>query len=402
MRILVATRIYAPEAGAAAYRLAATVRALVEAGHDVTVLTTRAPKNSGGSARGAAASRSMAGTPAARTAKLKRWPVLRDKTGAVRGYVQYASFDIPLFFRLLAARNFDAVLVEPPPTTGVVVRVASWLRRRPYIYFAADVSSNAAAGIGVNPGVVKVLRAVEKWVLSGAAGVLSVSSGVSDAVRELTDGRAAVTEVGTGIDTDTFALQTTERQEVTAGPATFVYAGTMSEIQGAGVFVDGFLKILDSHPAARLLMYGQGVELEELKRRAAPAGNRIRFMGVAGGEEIAAAMSRAAAGLASVRPARGYDFAFATKAFASLACGAPVIYSGVGPLRAIVAENSLGHSVDWDSGAVAAAMSEVLEQPADPDERRRLSSWVEQNYSLRSVGTRAADAVASAAGRDRH
>jgi glycosyltransferase involved in cell wall biosynthesis len=209
-----------------------------------------------------------------------------------------------------------------------------------------------------------------------------------------------VTEVGTGIDTDTFALQASDQQEVTAGPATFVYAGTMSEIQGAGVFVDGFLKILDSRPEARLLMYGQGVELEELKRRATPAGDRIRFMGVAGGEEIAAAMRRAAAGLASVRPARGYDFAFATKAFASLACGAPVIYSGVGPLRAIVAENSLGHSVDWDAGAVAAAMSAVLERPADQDERRRLSSWVEQNYSLRTVGSRAAGAVASAIGRD--
>lgn len=399
MRILVATRIYAPEAGAAAYRLAATVRALVETGHDVAVLTTRAPKDPSSSAHGAAA-RSAEGTPAAKPAKLKRWPVLRDKTGAVRGYVQYASFDIPLFFRLLAERNFDAVLVEPPPTTGVVVRVAAWLRRRPYIYFAADVSSNAAAGIGVNPVVVKVLRAVEKWVLSGAAGVLSVSSGVSDAVRELTDGRAAVTEVGTGIDTDTFALQDRQRQEATAGPATFVYAGTMSEIQGAGVFVDGFLKILDSRPEALLLMYGQGVELEELKRRAIPAGDRIRFMGVAGGEEIAAAMRRAAAGLASVRPARGYDFAFATKAFASLACGAPVIYSGVGPLRAIVAENALGHSVDWDAGAVAAAMSAVLERPADQDERRRLSRWVEQNYSLRTVGSRAAGAIASAIGPD--
>ncbi|HEX2248047.1 MAG TPA: glycosyltransferase WbuB, partial [Arthrobacter sp.] len=84
MRILVATRIYAPEAGAAAYRLAATVRALVETGHDVTVLTTRAPKDPSSSAHGAAA-RSAEGTPAAKPAKLKRWPVLRDKTGAVRG-----------------------------------------------------------------------------------------------------------------------------------------------------------------------------------------------------------------------------------------------------------------------------------------------------------------------------
>ncbi|GLB66897.1 glycosyltransferase [Arthrobacter mangrovi] len=382
MHILVASRIFAPEAGAAAYRLAATVKGLEEAGHTVTVLTSRAP--------GAARS----------TRGIRRWPVLRDRTGAVRGYVQYASFDIPLFFRLLAAPRFDAVLVEPPPTTGVVVRVASRLRRRPYVYFAADVSSDAAAGIGVHPLVVAVLRTVERWVLNGAAGVLSVSSGVSGAVRSLTRGRAKVAEVGTGIDTDTFTPAVSgagaEAAVPTGSKRTFVYAGTMSEIQGAGVFVDGFLKVMDRFPDAELLMYGQGVELAELAERAAPAGNRIRFMGVAGGSETAAALREAAAGLASVRPGRGYDFAFATKAFASLACGAPVIYAGVGPLREIVKRDNLGHSVDWDGGEVAEAMATVLESPAAPAERARLAGWVRENYSLRRVGSKAAEAVAAA------
>jgi glycosyltransferase involved in cell wall biosynthesis len=382
MHILVASRIFAPEAGAAAYRLAATVKGLEEAGHTVTVLTSRAP--------GAAKS----------TRGIRRWPVLRDRTGAVRGYVQYASFDIPLFFRLLAAPRFDAVLVEPPPTTGVVVRIASRLRRRPYIYFAADVSSDAAAGIGVHALIVTALRAVERWVLNGAAGVLSVSSGVSGAVRNLTRGRAKVAEVGTGIDTDTFTPAAAGTGAGTAVPAgsrrTFVYAGTMSEIQGAGVFVDGFLKVMDRFPDAELLMYGQGVELAELAERAAPAGSRIRFMGVAGGSETAVALREAAAGLASVRPGRGYDFAFATKAFASLACGAPVIYAGVGPLRNIVEQNNLGHSVDWDAGEVAEAMAEVLESPAAPAERARLAAWVGENYSLRGVGSKAAEALAAA------
>ncbi|WP_336712676.1 glycosyltransferase [Arthrobacter sp. USHLN218] len=382
MHILVASRIFAPEAGAAAYRLAATVKGLEEAGHTVTVLTSRAP--------GAARS----------TRGIRRWPVLRDRTGAVRGYVQYASFDIPLFFRLLAAPRFDAVLVEPPPTTGVVVRVASRLRRRPYVYFAADVSSDAAAGIGVHPLIVTVLRTVERWVLNGAAGVLSVSSGVSGAVRNLTRGRAKVAEVGTGIDTDTFTPAASGTAAEAAAPAgskrTFVYAGTMSEIQGAGVFVDGFLKVMDRFPDAELLMYGQGVELAELAERAAPAGSRIRFKGVAGGSETAAALREATAGLASVRPGRGYDFAFATKAFASLACGAPVIYAGVGPLRDIVEQNNLGPSVDWDAGQVAEAMAAVLESPAAPAERARLAGWVRENYSLRGVGSKAAEAVAAA------
>jgi len=373
VRFLVASRIYAPEAGAAAYRLAAVAGALRAAGHDVVVLTTRAP----------GARRSADG--------ISRWPVLRDRSGAVRGYLQYASFDLPLVFRLLF-RRFDAVVVEPPPTTGVAVALVAALRRRPYIYFSADVSSHAAEGIGVHPRVVSVLRMVERQVLSRAAAVLSTSDGVTAAIAGLTGGRAKVAEVGTGIDTETFSL---DGPAGAAGPV-FVYAGTMSEIQGAGVFVDGFLRILDRAPQARLLMYGQGVELAELQRRAAPAGDRIRFMGVAPGTEIARVLRGAAAGLASVRPGRGYDFAFATKAFAALSCGAPVIYAGVGPLRELVARNGLGHSVDWDAGQVAEAMLAVLAQPVPDAGRRRLSAWVEQNYSLHRVGQRAAAAVAAA------
>jgi hypothetical protein len=53
--------------------------------------------------------------------------------------------------------------------------------------------------------------------------------------------------------------------------------------------------------------------------------------------------------------------------------------------------------VDWDAGQVAEAMAAALEEPVDDAERRRLSDWVERNYSLRSVGNRAAAATADAA-----
>ena len=74
-----------------------------------------------------------------------------------------------------------------------------------------------------------------------------------------------------------------------------------------------------------------------------------------------------------------------------------MVYAGVGPLRQLVAEHRLGQSVDWDAGQAAEAMAQALEQPVDDAERRRLSDWVERNYSLRSVGNRAAAAIADAA-----
>ncbi|TDK23554.1 glycosyltransferase [Arthrobacter crusticola] len=348
------------------------VSELEKRGNKVTVYTSRAPN----------ATRSTMG--------VRRWPVLRDRAGAVRGYLQYASFDIPLFFRLLFGKAFDVAIVEPPPTTGLIVMLAAAIRRRPFIYFAADVSSVAAAGIGVAKPVVSVLRAMERTVLSAARFVLTVSSGVSQAVVDLTHRPEKVVNVGTGVDTKKFSLDGERTEE---GGRYFVYAGTMSEIQGAGIFVDAFLRIASEFPDVRLLMYGDGVEKEELRVRAAST-ERVEFPGTVGSEILSRILRGAVAGLASVRPSKGYDFAFATKALVSLSCGTPVIYAGVGPLRDVVSSERLGRSVDWDIEQVANAMRASLSAQTSDSERRRLAGWVQRNHSLARVGANAAAVVA--------
>ncbi len=378
-KVIVASRLYSPEAGAAAYRLAAVVSALEATGYETEVLTTR-PRDG---------TRSSGG--------VRRWPVLRDKTGAVRGYLQYASFDIPLFFRLLIVRRPGVVIVEPPPTTGVVCRIVCGIRRIPYLYFSADVLSRAAGGARVNPLVLRMLEVVEGWVLRGAAEILAVSDGVKSEVVELGATPEKVTVVGTGIDTEKF-LRAGDSADVDY--PFFVYAGTMSEVHGASVFVDAFVRIAEVNPTARLMMFGQGVEVAALKRTARTLGpGRIEFPGLVSGEEVARWLREATAGLASVRPDRGYDFAYATKAFASISCGSPVIYAGVGPVASLVENNDLGWAVRWDVDEVAAAMTQALGGHPSAATRERLSEWVVHNHSLIAVASRVVSVVDELASR---
>src|SRR5690554_5596093 len=153
MRVVIASRIYAPEPAAASFRLAALADALASDGALVTVLTTTVPG---------------ANYPPATEVRVRRWPVLRDRAGYVRGYLQYLSFDVPLLFRLLFLKRPDVVVVEPPPTTGFVVRIVCALRGLPYVYYAADVWSDAAANAAPRV-VVAFVRKLELWVLRGAA-----------------------------------------------------------------------------------------------------------------------------------------------------------------------------------------------------------------------------------------
>ncbi len=379
-RVTLASRLFPPEPGAAAYRLGALTRALVARDATVDVLTTRPPAGSG-----------VPADPSG--VVVRRWPVLRDRGGNVRGYVQFASFDGPLLLRLLFTRRPDAVVVEPPPTTGSVVRLVCGLRRIPYVYYAGDVSSTAAAGIGVPGPIVRVLRVVESWAMSGAEAVLAVSSDVAADVERLTRGRVPVTTVGTGVDTDVFQpVPLVEGRS--ADEPTLVYAGTMSEIQGASVFVEAFAQVAAEFPDARLLMYGQGARHDALREQAGRlAPGRIEFRGMVPGREVATALSRAWAGLASLHPGMGYDYAFPTKMFASTACGTPVLYAGPGPGRTMTTEHQLGWACDWDVAQTAALMREALRQPPTAQDRARLREWTLANASQSSVGAAAASEV---------
>lgn len=375
--VVIASRLFPPEPGAAAYRLGALARALCSRDVPVDVVTTRPPA-------GSAAPSDPPGT------RVRRWPVLRDAGGNVRGYLQFASFDGPLLLRLLFHRRPAAVVVEPPPTTGTVVRLVSMLRRVPYLYYAGDVSSTAARGIGVSPLVVRVLTAVEGWAMSGAAEVLAVSDGVADEVRRLTRGRVPVTTVGTGVDTDVFH----PCPSATAAGRTLVYAGTMSEIHGAEVFVRAFAEVADEFPDSTLVMYGQGAEEQTLRSLAQSlAPGRVEFRGMVSGSEVAQAFSTAQAGLASLHPRVGYDYAFPTKMFAATACGAPVVYAGPGPGRAMVTDHRLGWACDWDVEQATAALRSALSAEVTPAERERLALWTLENASQRAVAAAAADAV---------
>ncbi len=385
VKVALVSRLFTPEVGAAAFRLQALADGLTAAGAEVGVITTRPP---------------MAAGPApARDYKISRWPVLRDSGGNVRGYVQYMSFDIPALFRLLFT-TADVVVAEPPPTTGVVVALSSALRRRPFVYYAADIWTEALSATDVPPFVVRVMRTAEGFALRRAAKVIAVSESVAEKVVQFGVPAERVHVVGNGIDTTVFgpAGETVEN----TGPY-FVYTGTMSEWQGADVFVRALPAVLAKYPEASIRFYGQGSDEQHLRELAAEiAPGRVHFGGVIPPAETAAWIRGASAALVSIKPGQGYDFAKPTKIYAAAGCGTPVVFAGTGDAAALVADNGLGEAAQYDVDTVAEAMVRML-SAGDPVEdkggRAARAAWVQENASLATSGRLAAtEVVAAAAG----
>ena len=410
--VLLATRIHLPEAAAASFRLDSVEKALVADGMAVRVLTSRAPADA------------PQGEPDPEGVEVSRWPVLRDSSGYLRGYVPYLSFDLPLALRLLMAPRPEAILVEPPPTTGAVVRVVAALRAIPYVWYAADVWSAAAASTGAADIVVRAVEKLEAFAVGGATRVIAVNDGVAQSVAELVNAAPddeswaqRIRIVPNGIDTTVFDAHgptpsEQDRARIGLNGPYFVYAGTASEWQGADVFVHALAQVRRTHPKVQLLFLGRGTAWQEITQAASqlpagPDGAPAVIMHPAVPAAEAAVWQRgAAAALVSIKPGQGYDFAYPTKVLSALGCGTPVLFAGRGPVSADVRDFDLGWAAEHDAAAVAEAMCTALDtydaeiaSGARPTTAQRFHDWVEDHRSLRATGQSAARVVQEAAGR---
>lgn len=381
MRVTIVSRIYRPEPAAASIYLGAVADELLAQGVDVDVITAAPPKGL---------------PPKDHGENVRTFPVLRDRNGYVRGYVPYLSFDIPLAFRLLFARRPDVVLMEPPPTTGIVVRVVCALRRIPYVYDAADIWSDAAQLEPVPSWVISVLRTMERFALRGAARIVTISEGVVARLRHLGI-TAPITVTGFGADTREFPPTVTDPQPL------FVYAGSYSPSHGAEILVDAFARFLASRPDYVLRFIGNGSERPTVEARAAALGiaDRIEYLDPIPPAELLPHLASATASLATIKPSTVYEYSYASKVFSSFSVGCPVLFAGPGPTNELIENANLsvraGIACTYDVDAIAAAMTELAEAPATPRQRMDLGTWTAKEHSMSAVARRVVGVLRSIA-----
>ncbi|MFT4246052.1 MAG: glycosyltransferase family 4 protein [Micrococcaceae bacterium] len=377
-KIIIATRIYAPEPAAAAFRLRNLAKGFTSLRAKTKVITTTVPN--------------LKEELNDKDVTIERKWALRNKQGNIKGYLNYLSFDIPLFIRMLKAETPDVYVSEPPVTTATVVNTVARLRKRPWAYYAADVWSVAAKSFGAPAQIVKALEILECKMLNFSNLVLTVSPNMSQQLQDIGVKPEKIEIVGNGVDMSIFNSEADKPNHKLAQKPYFIYAGTLSAWQGTDIFINALPKVLEKYPNMNIIILGQGDHEQALRGAATKAApNNVHFLGVKPGEEAAKWIAHAEASLASVDPAQGYTVAQPTKTFAASACGTPVIYAGNDAGSELVKRENLGIAVDYQIPEVADAMLEMLNNPWQ--NRKRLSNWASENASLQNIGKKAAELI---------
>jgi glycosyltransferase involved in cell wall biosynthesis len=142
------------------------------------------------------------------------------------------------------------------------------------------------------------------------------------------------------------------------GPVPVVaYAGRLAREKGVGTLIDAFAQVAARHPAARLVIAGSGPDEAALRARAAPLGERVRFLGHLPRPAMEQAFAEA---WVQVVPSLWQE-PFGNVTTEAMMRGTAVVASDVGGQSDIVVQDQTGHLVPpGDVDALAGALADLV------------------------------------------
>lgn len=187
----------------------------------------------------------------------------------------------------------------------------------------------------------------EQASFRGADVIVAVSAQVADHVASTGVDRARILTLPNGVDTTRFhpdADGARIRRAWDLGAAPVIgFIGSFKPWHGVGFLIEAFAEIARHHPDARLLMIGEGPELENARTRVAALGltGRAVFTGRVPHADIPACLAAMDLSAAPYLPQPDFYFS-PLKVVESLAVGTPVIASRIGQLEQLVDDGATG------------------------------------------------------------
>jgi glycosyltransferase involved in cell wall biosynthesis len=222
-------------------------------------------------------------------------------------------------------------------------------------------------------------RAMIRWAARRADASIGVCSALMDVLRDWDIDPGKLHVMRNGVDLERFRPlpQAQMRAELgLEGAPLLLSVGHLVERKGHHVAIDAMPALLQTHPQARLVVVGDGVERERLQAQACTLGvaERVSFAGAVPNEQLLRWYSAAdALILASSREG------WANVLLEAMACGTPVVATRIWGTPEVVTPESGGVLFEPREGsALAAAVQQLLRSQPERSRVRRYAegfSW---------------------------
>lgn len=249
---------------------------------------------------------------------------------------------------------FDCIAAQYVYPDGFAAVLLGKLLRIPVVVWALGTDINLFPSF-------PAIRPLIRWTLQQAAGIVTVSTALKKRVVELGAPESKVRFIGNGVDCELFRMCPRDEARRTLGLSSsdkvLVSVASLREAKGHQHVITALEKLARPYPELKLYIIGEGEYRPRLENMVRDLGleGRVCLVGNRSNEEIPLWFNAADASiLASSR--EGWPNVI----LESLACGTPVIGTGVGQIPEILNSGDLGIVTEQNPEAIAAAIESAL------------------------------------------
>ncbi|MGH2841938.1 MAG: glycosyltransferase, partial [Solirubrobacteraceae bacterium] len=278
---------------------------------------------------------------------------------------------LPAIVETLSEGRYDLVHLCSPGPAGAAAAVIARVMGVPVM---GSYHTELAVYAGLrsqDPGLELAARMAISAFYGECRRVLSPSAASDDVLRGMGISDERIGRWDRGVDLGRFSPE--RRVEgLLPGDITVLYAGRLTKEKGADLLADTFLAARERDPRLHLVLAGGGPEEEVLRER---LGEHATFLGWLEGNELAVTYASADIFLFASR-----TDTFGQVLLEAQASGLPVVAVAEGGPTSIVTDGASGRLCPPDAAALAAAVTELADQPV---QRERLA-----RTALEAVGER--------------
>lgn len=269
-RIIILTQYYPPETGAPQNRLHSLSKFLQRHGQSIRVVTAlpNYPKNEiyREYRNKYSVKENMDGISVHRT-----WIFVSRSRSVLSRLLNYFSFVITSFFKLLFSQKADYIICESPPLfLGFTAVFISWIKGSRLVFNVSDLWPESAEKLKIisNRSLIKLAYGLEKWIYKNSYLISGQTKGIVENIQFRFPSKKVVW-FPNGVDFDFFEQQQEDfpwRKTLGIAKTDFIllYAGIIGHAQGLDVILNAAEAFINEN--VKFVIVGDGPEKESLLR----------------------------------------------------------------------------------------------------------------------------------------
>jgi glycosyltransferase involved in cell wall biosynthesis len=373
MRIVFLTHYFPPEVNAPATRTHEHCREWVAAGHEVHVVTCVPSHPAGrpfsGYRRQWYRRESIDGIHVHRV-----WTYLARNRGVVGRTLNYLSFALSGAWRAWRLGSFDvAVGTSPQFFCAVGTWLIARLRRQPWVFELRDLWPESIAAVGIlnrRSAPMRWLERIELRLYRDAAAVACLTRSFVTALEARGIDSAKLHYMPNGVIPEFWSARNRDEArrefDVAGDEVLLSYVGTTGMAHGLRTVLDAAADLQCRAPEVRLLIVGDGAELDTLRTLAAARRLRnVQFTGLVARARVPSILAASDIMLVTLRPSEVFRTVLPSKMFEAMAAARPIVLAVEGEARDTLLEAEAGVAIPpADSAALADAVYRLARDPA--------------------------------------